>query len=547
MRIIETDLDSFGADLVSKCLSTRSERVPTYQGFRHYYLMGAQEGNHAIYNKIYAHIDLLTSFLYSQSTVEFDVAVINQSNLVMEQAELVTNRLNMYFHGHGVADLYAESLLWALVFNSTLVKLTWDGHGRKLKPYFVEPHNFGVLREDVPQLDDQEAFVHCYRISESELRRRIMGLPNAADILRRVRATPQEDQDAFPEPVNRMLIAGTVNMTNSTTRGIVNVPDLIQRMSYKPRSIEDTVEMYELWVWDDERDDYRTITMAEPGIVIYGRKEIGNLHGIKGDQPFVHVCPNPLYDYFYGWSEMANLLKLQDWISRRLGEIQAIMSKQTDPPKALSGWQGITDEKIGALRNAGSWISDPTMNAKIELLAPDVPEDLFKEVMMIQGMFNDVSGLSDVLQGKGESGVRAQAHASVLARLGSARIRKRALTVESSLEQLGALGVRMMKAKDPHRFTMKDGAKFVAAQLTEDYILKVDAHSASPVFVDDHTQLAFSLAKAGAIGPESLIEMTKPPRSETLIKRFEEMQKAKAAQEQQNLAMGITPEGKRAA
>jgi len=425
------------------------------------------------------------------------------------------------------------------------MKINWS-RGR-LVPYFIEPHNFGVMREDVPDLDRQEAFTHAYTISMSELKRRVAELPNCDDIMRRVAAAPVQQEDAFPEPINRMIIAGTVNFTNSTTRGLVNVPDLIGQIQYKPRTGEDVVEMYELWVWDDDAEDYRTITMADPGILVYGSQVIGNVFGIKGRHPFIHICANPLYDYFYGWSELTNLLKLQDWITLRLMEIKNILSKQADPPKALSGFQGLQDEKIAALSSPGSWLSDATPNAKIELLAPDVSEDLFKEVMIIQGMFNDISGLSEVLQGKGEKGVRAAGHADVLAKLGSARIKQRALHVEANLEKVGELIMAIMRAKDPHRYKQDDGMPFVAAQFTEDHQVHVDAHSASPVFVDDHVNLAFMLAKAQAIGPDSLLELTKPPRLQALLERLKERDAKIAAEAQKNMQMGLTPEGKKAA
>jgi hypothetical protein len=330
-------------------------------------------------------------------------------------------------------------------------------------------------------------------------------------------------------------------MTTSTTRGLVNVPELLGQLQFKPRGVEDLVEMYELWVWDDEKHDYRTITLASPGVVIYGRRDIGNLFGIRGEQPFIHICPNRLYDYFFGWSEITGLIKLQDWATERLREIRAILEKQARPPKALSGWGGITDEKIAALDLAGSWVSDPTPNAKVELLAPDLPEDLWQEIIMIQNMFNDVSGLSDVLQGKGESGVRAKAHADTLAKLGSARIRKRGQNIEATLNEAGAKFVHLMKAKDKHEYKLPDGTKFTAAQFTDEFEVKVDAHSASPVFAQDQKELAFALKKFGAIDNQSLLELTKPQKLEIILARMKRLEENRQRQLEQMLKMGIVP------
>jgi hypothetical protein len=553
MKIDESDLDSFATEIVDKCFTTRRDRVGAYSGLKHYFLFGASEGEHAPFNMIYPHLDLLTSFLYSQSTVEFDVAVDDKPEDVYEQAGLLGRRANMYFHDHGIADHFADALLWALVYSSSFIKLNTrtkkDKDGKPtfggFEPYFVQPHDLGVLNESVANLNRQEAFAHNYRVSYSELKRRVSVLPNGADIIRRVTAQPSQQEDVFPEAVNRVIIAGTTNFTSQTTRGLVNIPDLLGQIAYKPRTTDDMVEMYELWVWDDDAEDYRTITVAAPGVVIYGRKSIGNIF-IPGEQPFVHVCPNPLPDYFFGWSEMANLVKLQDWATERLREIRKILQKQASPPKALSGFSGITDEKIAALDNAASWISEPNPNAKVEMLPPDLPNDLFQEIMMIQGMFNDESGLSAILQGKGESGVRAGAHADVLAKLGSARIKKRALAIERSLEEAGGKVVRVMKAKDKHRYKPEAGPEFIAGQFTDEFEVHVDAHSASPVFVDDHVTIAFQLRKFGAISEEDLIRMVKPPRTEALVQGVRKMRAMRDQQMQKAAALGLV-RGKQAA
>lgn len=544
MEILEDDLDGFSSALVDQCMATRRERIQMYNGLYHYYLFGAQDGQQADYGKIYPHLDLLTAYLYSQGTAEYDVSVDNVEAIVYKQAEAIAKRANIYFHDHGVADLFTDALRLSFVWGSTLVKLTpykKPGVPFTLEPYIVEPHNFGVLNEGVPFLDRQEAFCHAYTIGKAELERRVSLLPNAADIMRRVTAVPVQDEDVFPESVQRIIVGGVSNMTSGTTRGMVNVPELFNQLQYRPRSVEDQVEMYELWVWDDKTEDYRTITLAAPGVVIYGRKDIGNLLGIKGEQPFVHVCPNRLYNYFFGWSEVTNLIRLQDWMSDRLREIRRILTLQADAPKSFSGFSGINDEKMAAFNSPGSWISDPTPNAKVELLAPELPRELFEEVYAIQGFYNDISGLSDILQGKGEVGVRSRAQTDSLARLGSARIKQRAQAVERCLEDVGNLIVKTMRKKDDYKYIIEGADPFLAAQFTADFQVHVDAHSASPVFADDYRMLALTLLKAGAINRESTLDLTKPPKLGLLKQRLKEDEAAQAKQMEAMIAAGVAP------
>jgi len=126
------------------------------------------------------------------------------------------------------------------------------------------------------------------------------------------------------------------------------------------------------------------------------------------------------------------------------------------------------------------------------------------------------------LSGKGESGVRSQGHASQLARLGSSRAKKRALIVEDSLEKVATLFLKLMKQYDNTYFKDVDGKPFIAEQFTHDFVVKVDAHSNSPIFTEDLKQLAFNLFKAGAIDKKSLLDLLEPPMKQLLLDRLKQ-------------------------
>jgi hypothetical protein len=179
---------------------------------------------------------------------------------------------------------------------------------------------------------------------------------------------------------------------------------------YKAEVAEDTVEMTELWVRDDDLRDYRCVTKADPDIIIYDRP--GESLFMKGELPFIQICPNPLYVYYWGASAVQRLIYLQQLRNRRMTEILDLLSKQVSPPTALIGFTGILDEKNFALNRAGGLLSTDMPNAKVEKLAPTMPPDLFTEMREIDAMFEEASGVGNVLQGKGEAGVRSAGHAS---------------------------------------------------------------------------------------------------------------------------------------
>ena len=161
-----------------------------------------------------------------------------------------------------------------------------------------------------------------------------------------------------------------------------------------------------------------------------------------------------------------------------------------------------------------------------------MPPDLFEVIHEISAMFEEVSGIGNVLQGKGESGVRSAGHASQLARLGSSRAKKRALIVEDSLEKVATLYLKLMQQYDPTHYKDTEDVPFIAEQFTNDYVVKVDAHSNSPIFTEDTKQLAFNLFKAGAIDKESLLDMVEAPGKQLLKQRLKKMEAQKASQPQ---------------
>ena len=184
------------------------------------------------------------------------------------------------------------------------------------------------------------------------------------------------------------------------------------------------------------------------------------------------------------------------------------------------GFTGILDEKNFALNRAGGLMATDMPNAKVDRLAPNIPQDLYESLRQIDLMFEEASGIGNVLQGRGEQGVRSAGHASQLARLGSSRAKKKALIVEDSLEKLATLYLKLMQAYDDTHFKDSEGMKFIPEQFTKDYVVKVDAHSNSPIFMEDLRSLAFSLFQAQAIDKESLLDLLDPPMKQLLKERL---------------------------
>ena len=535
MRIPSNELlrEQFYRDLIEKCMVSLQERKGDYASLRSFFLFGSgPDESPTIFNKIYPHIDQLTSFLYSAETTRFS---INVGASVPDQEHIKVPRLTLALNDEWLnsnADqVFSSALTWSLVFNSTFIKLVYNNG---IHPYMVEPASIGVLREDTPYTDRQEALVQTYYITKSELYNRLYSHPKRESIVKRITTSVHTKTEDLPEGVDRIIMS----QSNPTIYGNVNL-DLFGMNRYKARVAEETVKMYELWVWNDETQDYQCVTMADPDIFIYDRP--GASMFLKGELPFVQICPNPQFDYYWGQSEVQRLVFLQQLRNNRMTEILDLLSKQVNPPTALTGFTGILDEKNFALNRAGGLLASDMPNAKAERLAPDMPSSLFEVIHEVDNMFSEASGISSVLQGKGESGVRSSGHASQLARLGSSRAKKRALIIEDSLEKVATLYLKLMQAYDKTHFKDEDGHPFIPEQFTKDYVVKVDAHSNSPIFTEDLRQLAFNLFKAKAIDTESLLDLLEPPMKQLLKDKLKKKEAAAANQPQQQEA---PPKGK---
>lgn len=514
----------FYLDLISKCMVSKPERQTDYSSLRSWYLFGnGPDEAPAIYNKIYPHVDQLTSFLYSAETTRFSIN-IGASVHPAEHTKIpaLTRALNDEWLNSNADQTFATAVTWALAYNTTFIKLTVRNG---IHPHMVEPSCIGVLREDIPQTDKQEAICHSYYITKSELYSQLYSHPHRESIVKRIQAQ-QHDRTEIANGVERIILS----QTNPTMYGNVNL-DLAGMNRYKAQVAEPTVEMTELWVWNDDTGDYQVVTKAEPDVIIYDRP--GQSVFLKGELPFIQICPNPLYDYYWGASEVSRLIYLQQLRNRRLSEILDLLSKQVAPPTALIGFTGILDEKNFALNRAGGLLATDMPNAKVEKLAPSIPPDLFREIGEIDLMFEEASGIVSVLQGRGESGVRSSGHASQLARLGSSRAKKRALVIEDSLEKLATLYLKLMQTYTNRDYTDINGNKFIAEQFTKDFVVKVDAHSNSPIFMEDMRKLAFDLYSAQVIDKESLLDLLEPPMKELLKDRLKKMEEKQTQQKQQ--------------
>jgi hypothetical protein len=557
---------AFYTNLVRQCSASRRERFEFYKVLRNYYLFGTASADGCSYNKIASTIETRWSFMYAPAATRFSIHLGSSApREEIYKVKPLVHELNDQWRMGQTHLMFDVGGKWAHVFGCVLFKMLWKkGIART---YLVEPHQFGVLREDNPRLEDQEAFTHFYQITKTQLESMLEEHPRKEEILRNVRTSVSTDGDMdMSSGLSRLILsAGVATSASAQVGGSVDggINNTLTSYDYSPKVEAELIDMIELYVWDDEEGDYQMVTLASPNVVIFDRRQTG----VAGVPCFVKLCPEAnLYDYFWGASYVAKLTRLQDWRTQRMDQIAAIMEKQANPPLAFSGWSGITDEKWAAMQSAGGIISSSMPNGKVDNLKPDMPANIFSEVDQIDRMFDDTAGISHILQGKGEAGVRSKGQADLLARLGSARPKAAAVVVEECAEDLATLILRAVQDNSKQRFvvemsekrptgffrtlfgkksdgTVTDGTAliFTADQFTNDYEVKVDSHSSSPIFFEDRKKDAIDLFDRHAITRERLIEAFDPADKQLLMEELKGIEATEAEQRAQQQAQGGGP------
>jgi hypothetical protein len=528
-------------EIVDRCRSSAAARAAKARSERQWVFTGSPDGNTSLLNKLYSHNERLSSYLFSPNDLRVQMDFThNYGKDVLDKAEVAAKVVTREIQRRDIDMQFSQGVRISLDHGVCIPKLMYGNGGAICK--LLMPWNIGVYREDRETLGEQEAIVETNIITPFDLWRRISHLPNAQELFRRAlsyakRKQAGDDADTY---FHQVLLAGTAPVVQTDPPfvqqpgGLVEVTADPMGSQMSPAVTQEMLVFHEGWVIDDERQDYTTIQMVEPDILIAPRFKRTNMF-VPEYLPYGLIRTNSMAPYFWGRSEIADLMKLQHLLRDRLDDIKKIMSMQYDRLLAFVGESGMTDELYDQFRSAG-WVTLGA-GADVKDITPKVPDQAFADVHDIINMMDEVSGFVPVLKGQGEPGVRADSHAETLMRTASPRLRDRALIVERQFSDFADKLFQLMAAKEPKAFWVDDSenSEFLLSQLPDDYRITVDSHSTSPIYEQDHKDVAAFLAKAGAVDGQTLLELLPVPNRDLLIARYKLLVQAKAQQEQQML------------
>jgi hypothetical protein len=526
---------------------------------------GRGDGKQSLINLLYNYLDSWASYLFNPTELRFAIGYIDeQPKINLDRAKAVATLLTDTWQSNNTDIVFAAGVQEAGKYGCSLLKQwvqPWDEHGTpNYCSNLVLPWNFGVYAENENDLASQPAMCETVILTMPQVWQRISQLPMPREdrekLFKRVAASAKAGQSSdynqnffrqvfSTSPLDVNGVSGSPG--KATPGGVVWFGN--QAMgTLAPQIGVEIAQMHEIWVQDT--DDYSTIQIIEPDIILTPRegKDRENLL-IPGQNcglhPYTLIQPNITPGYFWGRSALTDLIAPQAMLSDLASDIMRLFGVQFDKLVAFSGYDGLADEKYDEYRQNG-YFNMPA-GASATDITPKLPEQSLPLLKAFMGVFNLIGGMPDILQGKGEQGVRAGSHAETLVKTGSPRMRQSSLIAERQCAAAGETTLSMMQAKDARTYWTKaegiqevEQTQFHLTDLPESRRVSIDSHSSSPIFADDLKQeVAFGL-KAGYVTKHAAIDLSNLPNKELLHAELREQEKK--AQESLQALQKTNPE-----
>lgn len=542
----DKELLKLSLDLIEQCRVSQGKRAAYCRLMNTIAETGRYDGSKALINTMQPHLRRTQAHLFSPVELKFSCDFEDpHADHVYAQGRETAKVVTRQWNRTSTDILFERGVYEALKYGAAITK-QWaqmEGPHAKSRPsyymHLVMPWQFGVYNEAENNINRQAALCETSTITLPEVWRRISHLPDARKLYSRIsthasRGNAISDPQSFFHQVlsTSQLNTGLAGSTRPLPGGIVQLGVDPNYGIMGPEIGAETVTYHELWVQDD--DDYTTIQIVEPDVIIAPRVKKSNLL-IKdsGLQPYRLIQPNEMTNYFWGRPELVDLIETQALLAQWCDDTKRMWGLQVDKIMGFSGENGLTDEKYDQFRQAG-W-TNLGNGGDIKDVTPKFPPEALPMLKFLIETINTLGGFPPIMQGTGEPGVRAGVHANTLLKTGSPTLRDRALLIERQCANSADLTNEIMAAKE-ERFYWTDGSspekqeetKFLLSQLPDDARITVDSHSSSPIFADENTQLVATAHKMGIVDGDYVIDNTPLPNKEQAKVSLKKKQEAQA-------------------
>lgn len=508
---------------IRECEASREDRRAHGQRLRLWYLTGSDTGSRARYNRLKEHVENSSSDIYSAESLRFGVVLPPQyGDTWIEEEAVAGDEIHRLWHDGDAGLIAGVAAKWAHVYPTVVAKVIIDDN-EPVVQLIADPADVGVLRESVDSWQRQEALCHWYSLDLASFRRLVANHPDAANLvaLAEEHAAPNRGQtatDVLPSAIQNIIIAqASPNMIGAVRNLAAPVA--------MPQEVEPVVDLAELWIWDDEIENYRVVTNFLPTerILWNPRNPL-----LPGQHPFHPLSLDPTLGYLWGESILETLLLLQQWRSERMDGVDFLLQKQLRPPLFGSGISGIMEEKMKALRHPDGIFTNPLPGGDVKPIVPPMPPNAFQHIDAIDRMFDRAAGKTSATRGEADQLTRSGEQAIAQAMLGAGPTLARAMIMEDWIESVATALLRLKMRTCTTALRKPNGEEFLLSQIPDEYTVRVSAHSASPIYQQQTFQKALLLKREGAIDNESLIRMAGVPLEDILRAKARELAKAQA-------------------
>lgn len=552
----EPALIAFTNELKDQCRVSAANRGAYYRLMNAIAETGRYDGTKSLINLLYTHLTRTAAHLFSPVELRFTIDFEHKHpKAVYEQSGVAAQVVTRQWDRTNTDMKFGRCVFESLKYGACLLKQWVQLEGPNDHPTYyakpVMPWQFGVYNESENDINMQSALCETTMLTLPEVWRRIWFRPDAKKLLDRitthaVKGTATNDPQSYFHQVlsTSQLQTGVSGNTRPLPGGIVQLGNDPNYAIMGPQIAADVVTCHELWVQDE--NDYSTIILIEPDVIISPAilnhkvtKRTNLLIQNSQLQPYRLIQANEVTNWFWGRSELVDMIEPQALLSTWADDAKRLFGLQIDKILAFIGDAGMTDERYGQFRSAG-WANFDG-STKIEDITPKMPPETIPMIKFMIEIINMVGGFPDIMQGKGEQGVRAGSHAQTLLKTASPSLRDRALLIERQCAMCADLTFDIMTAKDDKFHWTKadkpiedpENTKFLLSNLPEDSRITVDSHSSSPIFSDENTQLVFAAHKSGIVGKKYVVDNTPLPNKEMAKVEIDEREEAQKQQMEQ--------------
>lgn len=524
-------------NLGRECATTRAERGARYLRLRTAYLTGSDQANTPnLYNGLMEYVSDATAQLYAPSAVRFGVVYPpTYGDDWTDELEALTVEAHRLWHDTRMTLTYGAGVRWARILGISIFKnIVSDGD--PILELIPDPSDFGVWNELLP-VYEQEAVCHYYDLPLARFERIAAGYPNGDAMVRAAKEharPPRASTDGLPPAMSQIVLTSG----GSPPRGVLRrLPDMPWTTG---QTREPCVPMTELWVRDDHLQSFRRVGICDPmpaDLDILWDEPAGTQY--DDEHPFHALTFEDVPGYMWGLSPMDRMIGINDWEQTRWANADLFMQLQLKPPYFVRGIQGRDGEKTLRARMPGGEISSNDPTAEVKSLAPPAAllGDLLALIDGIRKLRDRQSGLGPGNRGEPQPGIRGGDQEALL--LGESSIRSMwdASFIEVCAGEIMTQALRMQRRRSDVTLRKPNGEKFTIGQMPGDFVARVAAHSASPLYAARVRQIALILKREGAIGLERFVELMDPPLADLILPEARKRERAQsdAAQHKQEL------------